>query len=201
MGISWLDLKLGFRMLVKYPGLTLVGGVAMAFAICVGAGTFGFLSLLVSPTLPLDDGDRVVAVRNWDAAENRAEPQVLRDFVSWREELRSIEDLGAYRDLERNLMVEEGRAEPVRVAEISASAFRVARVPPHRGRTLNAQDEEPGAPAVLVIGYDVWQSRFGGDPDVVGRTVRLGSTQSTVVGVMPEASSFRSPMTHGLRSG
>lgn len=128
LGISWLDLKLGFRMLVKYPGLTLVGGLAMAFAICVGAGTFAFLNLLVSPTLPLDHGDRVVAVRNWDASENRAEPQVVHDVVAWLDELRSIEDLGAYRDLERNLMVEEARAEPVRVAEISASAFRVARI-------------------------------------------------------------------------
>ena len=68
-----LDLKLGGRMLVKYPGLTVVGGLAMAFAICVGAVIFQVLSLFFSPALPLPAGDRIVHIRNWDAAANQPE--------------------------------------------------------------------------------------------------------------------------------
>lgn len=63
-GISWLDFKLGARMLVKYPGLTPVGGLAIAFAIWVGAGAFEFVTQVLHPTLPLDGGDRIVGIQN-----------------------------------------------------------------------------------------------------------------------------------------
>ena len=98
MGMSWLDFKLGVRMLVKYPGLTLVGGIAIAFAIAVGAGSFEFVRAVFNPTLPLEDGDRIVGVRNRDAATRRVEQQALYDFATWREQLESVDDLGAYRD-------------------------------------------------------------------------------------------------------
>ncbi|HEU4628596.1 MAG TPA: ABC transporter permease [Gemmatimonadaceae bacterium] len=190
LGVSWLDVKLGFRMLVKYPGLTIVGGLAMAFAIWVGAGTFEFVGQVLYPTLPLPGGDRIVGIQVWDAAEGRAQRQVAHDFVQWRAELRSVQELGAFRTLERNLITGEGRGEPVEVAEISASAFRLTRVPPLLGRALVAADEQPGAPPVAVLGYEVWQRRFAGDSTIVGRTVRLGRTPTTVVGVMPDGYAF-----------
>src|SRR5687768_5637972 len=102
--VSWLDVKLGFRMLVKYPGLTVVGGLAMAFAIWIGAGTFELVRQVMSPTVPLAEGDRVVGLRLWDAAAGRPEEQLLHDFVEWRESLRSVTDLGAFRTLRRNLI-------------------------------------------------------------------------------------------------
>jgi predicted permease len=188
--VSWLDFKLGFRMLGRYPGLTLVGGFAMAFAIWAGAGAYEFVHQVVSPTLPLAEGDRVVGLQNWDAAESRTDRQALHDFATWRRELRSVRDLGAFRIADRNLITRGGDAEPIEVAEISAAAFRVARVAPLLGRTLADADERPGATPVVVVGHDVWQRRFAGAPDVVGRTVRLGSTQRTVVGVMPAGYAF-----------
>ncbi|HJU65396.1 MAG TPA: permease prefix domain 1-containing protein, partial [Gemmatimonadaceae bacterium] len=103
--VSWLDFKLGFRMLARYPGLTLVGGLAMAFAIWVGAGTFELVRQIVRPSLPLPDGDRIVAIRNWDVATNRPELRALHDLAVWREELRTVQDIGAYRTLARNLFV------------------------------------------------------------------------------------------------
>jgi predicted permease len=188
--VSWLDVKLGFRMLARYPGLTVVGGLAMAFAIWLGAATFELVTQVIRPSLPLPDGNRIVAIRNWDAAASRPERHLGHDFVAWRQELTSVRDLGAYRALERNLITGEGRGEPVEVAEISAAAFRLTRVPPLLGRALAEADERPGAPPVVVIGHDVWQRRFGGDPGVVGQTVRLASSQVTVVGVMPEGFEF-----------
>ena len=92
--------------------------------------------------------------------------------------------------IERNLILGEARPEPVRVAEITASAFRVARVPPLLGRPLLDADEQPGAPPVVVLGHRVWQQQFGGRPDAIGRTLQLGRARLTVVGVMPEGFAF-----------
>jgi predicted permease len=188
--MSWLDFKLGFRMLVRYPGLTIVGGLAMAFAIWIGSGTFELALQIIRPSIPLPDGNRIVAIQNWDAVASRAEPHLAHDFATWRQTLTSVTDLGAYRRLERNLIVGNGRGEPVEVAEITSSAFRMTRVPPLMGRTLLESDERPGAPPVVVVGYDAWQSRFGGDPNAVGTTVRLASSPVTIVGIMPRGFAF-----------
>jgi predicted permease len=195
-GISWLDVRLGLRMLVKHPALTLVGGLGMAVAIAIGAGFFALIDGYVLPPLPLDQGERVVGIHNWDAEANEPETRSLHDFAEWRGELRAVEDLGAFQTIRRNLIAPDGRAEPVHVAEMTASGFRVARVAPLLGRPLVDEDEQPGAPPVVVIGHDVWRTRFGGDSAVVGRTLRLGSTVHTIVGVMPEGFAF--PMNFRL---
>ena len=192
-GIS-LDFQLGFRMLVKYPGLTVVAGLAMAFAIWVGATSFEFLQQVVRPRLPLDDGDRVVAIVVRDAASNQIEPRLTNDFFIWRQGLRSVEDLGAFRSVERNLIVEETLGYPLETAEISPSAFRLTRVAPLHGRFLVESDGLVGAPPVLLLGFETWRTRFGGDAAVVGQTVRLGTQETTIVGVMPEGFTF--PFNH-----
>ncbi|CAN5345247.1 ABC transporter permease [soil metagenome] len=190
-GISWLDFKLGARMLVKYPGLTLVGSLGMAVAIAIGAGVFSVLSTIVDPTLPLDEGDRIVALQNLNAAAGDQDRRThLHDLESWREELRAVADFSAYRMVDRNLVGPDGQAEPLRIAEMTASGFRVARVPPLLGRHLVEEDERPGAPPVVVIGHEVWQNRFDGDPEVIGATVKLGISTHTVVGVMPAGFAF-----------
>lgn len=190
IGLSWLDFKLGFRMLARYPMLTIVGSLAMAVAIAVGAGTFEVITRVTNPTLPLPNGDRIVGLDYWRRAESSARPANPYDVVTWREGLRAVEDVGAFRLVQRNLILGEQGGEPVQVAEISAAAFRVAGVPPLMGRALVDADESPQSPAVVVIGHRVWQMRFGGDLAVVGRVVRLGATQATVVGVMPEGFAF-----------
>ena len=173
---SLLDFKLGARMLLKYPGLSLVGGLGMAVAIAVGAGVFDVTANLFYPTLPLDEGERVIAIRNRDIAANEAETQSVHDFVTWRDALKSVEDIGgAYRTRGRNLILSDAPAEHVATAEVSASMFRVARVPALLGRPILDEDERQAAPAVVVIGYDVWRSRFASDPAVLGRDIRLGN--------------------------
>ena len=190
---SWLDVRLAFRMLRRYPALTVVGGFAMAFGIAAGVVGFEVLTQLASPRLPLSEGDRIVALQNWLVESRVPEALRLEDFVVWRDELESVEHVAAFRTVGRNLIVGE-RAESVDVAEISAAAFGVARVPPLLGRWLDVSDETAGAPPVLIIGYDVWQRRFGGEPDVVGRLVRLGDVPTTIVGVMPAGFAF--PVAH-----
>jgi putative ABC transport system permease protein len=184
--ISWLDFKLGFRMLVKHPGLTVVAGLAISFGIALGAGTFEFVTDMTFPTLPLDEGDRVVRVGNWDTRAGRMDVRAIHDFETWRDELTSIEELGAIRTVQENLTVGSSSTEPALGYEMDAAALAIARTPPLLGRVLVEGDAEPGATNVVVLGYDTWQSRFGGDPGVLGQPVDVGEIASTVVGVMPE---------------
>ena len=193
-GISWLDVKIGLRMLVKHPALTLVGGFGMAVAIAISVGFFAFVQVHIYPTLPLEEGERIVALENRDQETNNEERRSLHDFVLWREELQSVRDLGAFRTVERNLLLGDGPPQPVQLAEMSAAGFRVARVAPLMGRVLTDDDERATAAPVLVIGYDVWQNRFAGDPGIIGRQVRLGTAMHTIVGVMPKDFGF--PQSH-----
>src|SRR5687767_224686 len=99
------DYKLGFRMLLKYPGLTIAGGLALAIAIGFGAGWYDLTGKVLAPTIPLPDGDRLVLIQTQNTLTNTPELRVARDFLEWRRELRSIEDLGAYRTDTRNLFI------------------------------------------------------------------------------------------------
>src|SRR5262245_19879913 len=188
------DYKLGVRMLLKYPGLTIAGGLALAIAIGIGAGWYDLVGKLMWPTIPLPDGDRIVIIETQNALTNQPELRVTRDFLEWRSDVRSIDGLGAYRSELRNLIVANTPPVLIRTAALTASAFRTARVTPLRGRGLLEADEKPGAPGVVVLGHDVWQRSFDGRSDVVGSTVKLGSTPATVVGVMPEG--FGYPLSH-----
>jgi putative ABC transport system permease protein len=195
LGGFLLDFKLALRMLVKYPLLTIVGGIGMAFGIAAGVGGFEIRTQFVDPALPLDEGRRIVGLRYWDARNDRPAPTSDTDFRAWREQLQRIQDLGAVVLIERNLTV-DGHTEPVGVAQMTASGFRIARVPPMLGRTLVDDDERPGAAPVAVIGHALWQRRFASDPRIVGQAVRVGTEPTTIVGVMPEA--FEFPVAHQM---
>src|SRR5688572_11937431 len=101
---SLLDFKLGLQMLAKYPGLTIVGGVAIAFAIMMGTVAFEFMMKIVRPSLNLADGDRIVAMRLWDSNRSRVEKRSAHELATWRAELKTIEQIGAYSTRERNLV-------------------------------------------------------------------------------------------------
>src|SRR4051812_5754520 len=93
-----MDLKLGARMLVKYPGLTIVGGLAMAFVIWVGIVSFQVVNLFTNPALPVSAGARLVEIRSIDVAASVQEKKVLHDFLEWQRSLRSVTDVSAWRD-------------------------------------------------------------------------------------------------------
>lgn len=183
--LSMLDFRLGVRMLTRYPGLTIVGGLALAFAIAVGVSAFTFVSAYLSPTIPLDEGDRIVALRQMDVEAGRPEVRVTHDFTRWRTQLTSVVELGAMRERRQNLVFGTVEGDPVRVTELTTEAFRLARVAPLMGRGLQQEDERVGALPVLVIGHALWQTRFSSARDVVGTVVSLDGVPSTIVGVMP----------------
>jgi predicted permease len=188
--LSWLDFKLGMRMLVRYPGLTLVAGFAMAFTVWVGAGTFELVTQVLRPRIPLDEGDRIVALQLLDRRNGNIHRHAGLDFLIWRETLESVEDLGAVRSSRMNLTLDGEIGDPIIVAAMTASGFDLARVPPQLGRFLLPPDETDGAAPVVVLSHDLWQRRFAADTQVVGRVVRLGNDLATIIGVMPEEFGF-----------
>lgn len=190
MRFSWLDVKLGARLIAKFPFISTVGALALAIAIGIGAIWTEMVGERLNPTLPFAGGRRVVRIEGWDAARLTATRPSPQDFLSWRSRLTSVVDLGGCRTYERNLVVADGQRKPVRVAEITASAFSLARVAAEIGRPLLVEDERIGAPDVAVIGHDLWEQRFDRDPGVVGRTVQIGRVTATIVGVMPDGFGF-----------
>jgi len=190
LGFSALDFKLGLRMLAKYPGLTVVGGLGMATAIGIGVGFFGFAGSYTDTALPFEDDDRVVSIQNWNIEENRAQRLIPYDIVTWRENAATLDDVGAAVQTRANLITDAGRIELVRLAHLSAAGFRLTRVPPLLGRTLLDADESFGAQPVVVLGFGIWRDVLSSDPDVVGRRIQIGNVQHTVVGVMPEGFAF-----------
>jgi len=187
---SWLDWKLGARMLRKYPALTIIAGLSLAAAIAIGTVGIEIADELLYKRLPFDEGSRVVRLETQDTLASRVEPRVLHDFAIWRRSLKTVVELGAARLSERNVLTGEGRVEALRIAEITASAFPLTRVAPLLGRPLQPADEMPGADPVVVLGYDVWQRQFLQDPAIIGRVVTVGRTPRTVVGVMPSRFGF-----------
>ena len=162
-GLSSLDVKMGVRMLARYPGLTLVGILAIAVAIALGSIYFEAVNKLQHPRLPIPDGNRVISIRNWDAAGLAPEERSLHDFAIWRGEMKTVDTLGAAIVFVRSLVTEDRRVEPVRGAEVTASAFRLMGTAPLLGRGLTERDEQPADPPVVVIGQTVWKTRFASD--------------------------------------
>jgi predicted permease len=185
-----LDARLALRRLLTQPLLTGVAMLALGLGIPSALAIHHGIGAVFSP-LPVPEGERVLGVRYYDVDARRPVPGTVHDFAHWRETLASFESLGAVRSYMANVRGDDPGVAPVRVAEISASSFGLLRSTPLLGRVFDADDERDGAPDVTLIGEDLWEARFGRDPDIVGQSVRVGHSFHTIVGVMP--ATFRFP--------
>lgn len=188
---SWLDVKLGLRMLVKYPMLNLAAVFALAVGIPLGLAP-SHLARALESGLPGDASPQVRAIRYWDPLSSAVAPTWEGDFTFWAQTLRSFSSLGAFRSASYNVSSADGQATPAAGAQLTASVFHMLGARPILGRVFDAGDFAAGAPDVVVIGHGLWLSRFGKDPDVVGRSIRIGRNQYVVVGVMPDGFAFPS---------
>lgn len=155
-----MDLKLGARMLVKTPGVTIIAVIALAVGIGAGASYLEFVNRLFRAKLSFPGGDRLVGLLNWNLAKRDVEDRSLYEFAAWKMQLTTVEELGAARQFEESLTAEDGSIHTAGGSEISASAFRVVPIPPLYGRPLLDDDEKPAAEAVIVIGEDLWKAHF-----------------------------------------
>lgn len=189
--VSWLDVKLAFRMLIKNPILSLAAVFALAVGIPVGLSP-GHLARALKAPLPGDADNRVRAVRYWDPVTSGVSSTAHEEYEYWSRTLKSFSALGAFRTSTYNVGPIEGTAEPLPGAQITSSIFDVLQASPQLGRRLTVADAEAGAAPVVVLSHQVWASRFGSDPRIVGSAIRIGRTLTTVVGVMPQGFHFPS---------
>jgi predicted permease len=193
--VSWIDVKLGLRMLRKHPVLSLAAVFALAVGIPIGLAP-GHAARALEAPLPGDPEHRVRAIRLWDPVTSSVAATTDGDFERWSRELESFSRLAVFSTTAYNVALGDGGAAPVAGALVSPATFAIVSGTPQLGRTFVDADGERGAPAVAVLGHDLWTARFGADPGIVGRSIRVGRVTHTVVGVMPEG--FRFPANEQL---
>jgi len=198
MGMSfWQDVKYGVRMLARNPGLTVVMAIAMALGIGVNTTVFTLANAVLFRGLPFERADRVMHLTTTDLAKNRSAMHVsYPDFQDWRAQASTFQSLAAFSDVDAVITDSAAPPEHYNGSRMTANAFSLIGQKPFLGRDFLPEEDRPGAPPVCIIGYSVWESRYGRDPNVLGRSVRINEAPATIVGVMPPGMRF--PMDDDL---
>ena len=189
----WQDTRFGVRMLVGNPGFAAVAVLSLALGIGVNSTIFSVVStmLLRKPPVKDPDGLMVLCSRNEVAGASPMashDPVSPPDFLEWRAQVTSFSDMAAASSFENDIQSTlSGGNQPERVpsGEISANYFQVLGVSPLLGRAFLPDEDQPGHDRVALVRADLWESRFGADPHVLGRTVKVNGESYTIIGVMP----------------
>ncbi|MGE0460875.1 MAG: ADOP family duplicated permease, partial [Vicinamibacterales bacterium] len=179
------DFRASLRQCRKRPAAT-VGVIAtLAVAVAAVTTTYGLAASVLWRTLPFPASERLVFV--WESGDDASDPfrVTAGRFAEWQRESRSFASMALFGAAGFSLDGPDG-SRPVRGVRVSASFFETLGLASVLGRTLTADDEVPGRHRVVVLSEGTWRSRFGGDPGVIGRTVRLSGEPYEVVGVMPD---------------
>ena len=193
---SWLeqtakDLKYGSRSLLKNPGLSALAILSLATGVMATTVIYSVLHAVVLDPFPYKDVDQLMSVRVMDATQRGSRTYYSVDQFLEIAGRTSIFDGVIASTISDVLWSSEGDPQRLRGNHGTFNTFDVMGVPPLIGRTPNAEDARPGAPPVVVLGYRFWQRQFGGDPDVLGRELRLNDVVRTVIGVMPKRFMWR----------
>lgn len=189
-GVSWLeeltaDLRYGVRTLAKNPGFAVLAVVTLGLGIGANTAIFSVINGVLLKPLPYQNGNRLVLVQQSAPRANQANFGVsIKELYDYRTQLASFEGLVEFHQMSFDLL---RRGEPDRVATgvVSPNFFDVLGIQPILGRTFVPTDDDHGADAVLVLGHSYWQTKFGGDRDIVGQVFQMNDRPHTVVGVLP----------------
>jgi putative ABC transport system permease protein len=194
MRTLWQDVRYGLRLLLKRPGFTLIAVVTLALGIGANTAIFSVVNAVVLRPLPYAGPERLVMI--WETMPGNDKRWVAPgNFVDWRNQARSFEQLASYSSATLNLT---GDGEPERLtgAAVSTNVFSTLGVEAALGRTFVTEDEQREGGRVVVLSDGLWQRRYGADPHIVGRSLTLDGKSYTVVGVMPAV--FRFPIQSDL---
>ncbi len=184
------DLKYGLRTLIKNPGFTVVAVLTLALGIGANTAIFSVVNTVLLKPTPYKDAGRLVTVWGQNLAKGVTTDLVSApDFADWRAQNHVFEQMAASTDAAYTLT---GLGEPLAVTayQFSPDFFHVLGVKPLMGRTFLPDEDQPGKNYVAVLSYRFWQSRFGRDPNIVGRAVTLDGQSYSVVAVMPEGFTY-----------
>ncbi|HEV2884230.1 MAG TPA: ABC transporter permease [Pyrinomonadaceae bacterium] len=179
------DLRYGARMLIKTPAVTLIAIIALTLGIGANTAIFSVVHAVLIRSLPYDDGERLAIV--WENRRSgKGNPQNvinLGNFFDWKEQNSVFSDMAVFFDRNVNL-IGEGEPEELPGQIATPNLFSVLGVNPLMGRTFAPDEGKPGAPKVVVISYDLWERRFGRDPNIIGRKLTLNNEPNEIIGVL-----------------
>src|SRR6516225_7114947 len=189
----WQDLRFAVRMLRKAPGFAAVAIATLALGIGANTAVFSLVDTAILRPLAYKDAGTLYNIHEVVPKFAYLAPLIPVNavhFAEWRKSARSFEQMALISGDVANLT---GSGEPMRVnrARVSPALFRMLGVEAQIGRTLLDEEDAAGKDDVVVINHELWQSRFGGDPGIVGRTLKLNDRPYRIVGVLP--ASFRFP--------
>jgi putative ABC transport system permease protein len=185
------DVGSGIRMLVKYPTLSTVAILTLGLGIGLSTTVFCVVNGGLFKGLPFPNADRIVALVGTNPAQNQPRlPIAVQDLAVFLDRQTSFDRIGAYGFTALNLSTEDGRPERFAAGQLTVAAFETLGVQPLLGRGFGAGDDRPGADPIVLLGYELWQGKYGGARDIVGRTIRANGTPRTVIGVMPPKFAF-----------
>src|SRR3984957_5032401 len=189
MTTLWQDVVYGFRMLLKKPGFTAIAALSLALGIGANTAIFSLVKTVLLSSLAYRDPSRLVMIETTPPAHpETSEPATIPDYIAWREQSRSFESVGAESDAARDIGQTENGQAPERIEgeDFSPAVFQILGVQPLLGRTFTEDEDAIGAPApVLLISQRLWQRRFASDPNIAGKSIRMGLDAVTIIGVMP----------------
>src|SRR5205807_5231020 len=183
MHTLWQDLRYGARMLLKSPSVSIV--VILALALGIGANTaiFSVINSVLLRQLPYDEADRLLFLNERSRVMDEMSIS-YPNFTDWRNQNHVFEKIGVYNRDSYNL-TGSGDAERILTAQMSADLLSALRVNALIGRVFTNDEDQPGAAPVVVLGYGLWQRRFGGQTSILNQTLTLNGKSYTVIGVMP----------------
>jgi putative ABC transport system permease protein len=183
------DLRLAIRLIVR--GRAFAAAAIFTLALGIGANTVGFTIVYAAlvRSLPFEAADDLY-VLSWNLRNGRRSNASLVELQEWRAETRHFAGLAGYSSASMNLSDGRDLPEQVQGTYLTANAFAVLRQAPALGRDFVDADERPGAEPVVIIGARIWRARYGADPGVLGRTLRVDGRPATIIGVMPGGQAF-----------
>jgi putative ABC transport system permease protein len=187
----WQDVRLAARLLLKDRWYTAVAVFALGLGIGVNNTIFTFVNAVLLRGLPYPESHRILFLGSQGPADTRNEvPVSYPDFEDWRTNVRSFEGLAAFRTGTMNVGDAERPAERTAGAWMTANTFSMLGQQTLIGRGFLPGEDQPGTEQVAIIGYALWQNRYGGDPAILGRMIRVNEVPARVIGVMPRGMQF-----------
>ena len=184
------DIRYALRNLIKRPAFTIIAAITLALGIGANTAIFSSVYALLLKPLPFPELDRVVAI--WDSYPSKGVKRnevSMANYLDWRAQNQSFEQLALYSWWSANLTAVDP-PERIQGMVVTANFFDALGVKPVMGRTFTEEENQPGKDEVAILTHSLWQRRFGGDPNIVGKTVTLSGYVCTVVGVMPEGFNY-----------
>jgi len=179
------DLHLALRSFRRAPGFATIVVVVAAVGIGATTAAYSVLDQVLVRQLPFPEPERLVKLYQDQSPKGYRQMELSPgNFRDWRAQAQTFESMGAYYTASANLV---GEGDPLRLvgAAVTADLLPTLGVAPLRGRLFKAEEDTPGAPAAVILSHRLWLERFGGDPGVIGETVRFDDEPTTIVGVMP----------------